>query len=77
MDGPSETLHIVNDQDADISQSQQIDATEVSVQAPMEISAVDSGASESNIEADAIQTVAANTETNEPNSNSDEPKIQQ
>lgn len=77
MDGPSETLHIVNDQDEDISQSQQIDATEVSVQAPMEIPAVDSGAPESNIEADAIQTVSANTETNEPNTNSDEPKIQQ
>ncbi|GKC09033.1 hypothetical protein Tco_1000643, partial [Tanacetum coccineum] len=77
MDGPSEALHIVNDQDADLGQSQQIDATEVSVQAPMEILAVDSGAPESNIEADAIHTVAANTETNEPNTNSDEPKIQQ
>ncbi|GJV01114.1 cell division cycle 5-like protein [Tanacetum coccineum] len=76
MDGPSEALHI-NDQDAGLSQSQQIDATEVSVQAPMEILAVDSGAPESNIEADATRTVAANTEINEPNTNSDEPKIQQ
>nr|GEX14917.1 cell division cycle 5-like protein [Tanacetum cinerariifolium] len=41
-DCPSEALHIVNDQDANLGQSQQIDATEVSVQAPMEILAVDS-----------------------------------
>ncbi|GKE76009.1 hypothetical protein Tco_1542129, partial [Tanacetum coccineum] len=52
MDGPSAALHI-NDQDAGLSQSQQIDATGVDVQAPMEILAVDSGAPESNIEADA------------------------